>query len=354
MADFIQGMLAGQQYQLNNFLIQEAPVKLEKEKLALGVAKLDFQRREQMAELLSKNESRIPPGQNPLTSASNTLVEMGSAAAKVGLIDEATQDFSKASTIMAQQEDVAYKQWQQTLQQTKYADQLLSTVHNQAEFDQMNAHIEMTTGQPSHLKGQQYSPELVESLRKAAASKRTEAQEALTRAQSRKSEVDQRLDEERIRALKVQEKLNETRINNANKVGSGGLVAKPATITAVANQLVSDSNDQLSMTDARALADDLSLGVERRMTEDRLTRPQAIQAELQDARRAGRLPSESVHRVGPGTSPKKPLPLPKEVSGFKEGQWYETNDGPRWYDNETKSLYKAGEGPGDEEEEEEP
>src|ERR1700729_3506332 len=111
---FIQGMLSGQQYKLNNFLLQEAPVKLETEKLALKVAQTDYDRRQKMAELLAQGSDKVAPGQNPLTNAAEALVQMGGAAAKVGLVDEAVTDLSKASTIMAQQEDAAYKQWQTT------------------------------------------------------------------------------------------------------------------------------------------------------------------------------------------------------------------------------------------------
>jgi hypothetical protein len=350
---FIQGMLSGQQYKLNNFLLQEAPVKLESEKLALKIAQTDYDRRQKMAELLAQGSDKIPPGQNPLTNASQALIEMGSAAAKVGLVEEATTDFAKASTIMAQQEDAAYKQWQQTLQQTKYADQLLSTVTDQQTLDQANAHIKMTTGKDSALAGMKYSPELIDQLRKATESKRTAAQEALTRAQTRKAEVETEAARELGPLRKTQEALNIARTEAAKKVGGDGLIAQPKTVSAVTDYLIKDSGDNLSGADARVFARDIALDVEDRMKRDHQTQPQAVAAAVKYAKEHGALAGIPPAHSRIGTSPKKPLPLPTELSGYKDQMWYQGPKGPMWYDEETKSLYPPGEGPGDEEEEEE-
>jgi hypothetical protein len=347
--DFIQGMLAGQQFKLNNFLLQEAPVKLEQEKLALKIAGSDYQRREQMAQLLAKNSSQIPSGQNPLTNASEALLAIGSAAAQVGLVDEASQNLSKAATIMNQQQEAAYKQWQQTIQQTRYADQLLSTVTDQQSLDQANAHIQMTTGKPSALAGAKYSPELIEQLRQASASKRTAAQEALTRAQTRKAEIDTEAAAELVPLRRTQEDLNIARTKAADKVGGDGLVAKPKNISAVADALVKDSADSMSAADARVFARDIALDAETRMTRDGLTQPQAVAAAVKYAKEHGVLAGIPPAHSRIGTTPKRPLPLPSKVDGYKDQMWYQAPDGPRWYDSETESLYKVGEGPGDEE-----
>lgn len=353
MADFIEGMLAGQQFKLNNFLIQEAPVKLEQEKLALKIASTDYDRRQQMAAMLAQNSSKVPQGQNPLTNAAEALVQMGSAAAKVGLVDEATKDFAHASTIMAQQEEAAYKQWQQTLQQTKYADQLLSTVSDQQTLDQANAHIKMTTGKPSALEGMKYSPELIDQLKRATESKRTAAQEALTRAQTRKADVETDAAKELVPLRKTQEALNIARTKAAEKVGGDGLIAKPKNVSAVTDYLIKDSVDTMSPSDARVFARDIALDAEARMDRDHLTQPQAVIAAVKYAKEHGALAGIPPAHLRIGASPKKPLPLPTQVEGYKDQMWYQAPDGPRWYDQETKSLYRAGEGPGDEEESDE-
>lgn len=350
---FISGMLSGQKFQMNKFLLQEAPVKLEQEKLALKIASTDYQRREQMAKMLAENESKVPEGQNPLTNAAHSLVEMGNAAAKVGLIDEATTDFAKASTIMAQQEDVAYKRWQTTLQETKYADQLLATVTDQQTLDQANAHIKMTMGKASALEGMKYSPELIEQLRKSTQSKRTEAQEALTRAQTKKDEVETAAAVELVPLRKTQEALNVARTKAAEKVGGDGLIASPKNVSAVTDAIIKDSGDTMAPSDARVFARDIALDVEARMKRDGQTQPQAVAAALKYAKDHGVLAGIPPAHARIGSSAKKPLPLPTRVEGYKDQMWYQAPDGPRWYDQETKSLYRAGEGPGDEEESDE-
>jgi hypothetical protein len=346
----IQGFLAGQQFKLNNFLLQEAPVKLEQQKLALKIAQSDYSKREQMAKMLAQNSDKIPPGQNPLTNAAEALVAMGGAAAKVGLVEEATTDFAKASTIMSQQEDVAYKQWQQRSQEAKYANSLLSTATDQASFDAMNAHVEMTTGKPSALKGMKYSPELIKQLQEASTRHLTAAEEALKRAQTRKAEVETDATSELITLRKTQEDLNKARTEAARKVGGDGLIASPKNVSAVTDAIVKDSGDSMSPADARVFARDIALDVETRMKRDHQTQPQAVAAALKYAKDHGVLAGIPPAHSRIGTSPKKPLPLPKQVEGYKDQMWYQAPDGPRWYDEETKSLYKAGEGPGDEEE----
>lgn len=349
MADFIQGMLAGQQFKLNNFLLQEAPVKLESEKLALKIASADYERREQMAKMLATNSERIPPGQNPLNNAAEALIQMGSAAAKVGLPEEATKDFASASKIMSEQENVAYKQWQQVSQQTKYADQLLSTVVDQQTLDQANAHIKMTTGKASALEGMKYSPELINQLKQATATKRTSAQEALTRVLTSKANIETDAAKELILLRKTQEALNIARTKAANKAGADGLIAKPKNVAAVTAEIRSEYPDMDAPT-ARAFANDIALQAEDIMDKQSKTQGQAVKAAVGDARRHGVLAGISQPHVRLGASPKKPLPLPSELSGYKDQMWYQGPKGPMWYDAETQSLYPPGEGPGDEDE----
>src|SRR6266436_3214855 len=110
--DYISGMLAGQQFKLNQFALQEAPVKLEQDKLNLKIAEVDFDRRQKMADMLAGKTNQIPEGRDPLTNAANALLRTGEAAAEAGLPEEASQDFIRGSTILYQQEDAAYKHWQ--------------------------------------------------------------------------------------------------------------------------------------------------------------------------------------------------------------------------------------------------
>jgi hypothetical protein len=100
-------------------------------------------------------------------------------------------------------------------------------------------------------------------------------------------------------------------------------------------------------------ARDIALDAEARMDRDHLTQPQAVAAAVKYAKDHGALAGIPAAHKRIGASPQKPLPLPKELGGYKDQMWYQAPDGPRWYDAETESLYKPGEGPGDEEESDE-
>ena len=226
-------------------------------------------------------------------------------------------------------------------------------------MDQANAYVEMTTGQPSALKGRQYSPELIETLKKASATKRTEAQEALTKAQTDKAKADTAAADELVKLRKTQEALNDRRREDLEKVG-GGQMAKSRTVTAVTNEIRKVIGvDNIDSTTARTFADDIALDAERRMDKNHQTLEQAVNSAVQDAKQHGTLAGISTARKHPGQAPTKPLPLPTDASGYRDNLWYQAPPGgwpdaktnePRHYVEETQSLYPAGSGPGDEEE----
>ena len=354
--DFISGALAGQEYRMNKFKLLEAPVKLEQEKLALKIGQQDYDRRQKVAEFLTQHSASIPDGLNPLTNAANSLVQLGAVEAGAGMVEESTKTLAQASSIMSQQEDVAYKQWQTVLQKTRFADQILAGVTDQHSFEQANAYIRQATGEPSALEGKQYSPELIEDLKKATQAKRTDAQEALTRIQTDKAKVEMEAAKELIPLRKSQESLNAAREAVIKKSGGGGLIASPKNIAAVTDYLVKDSGDSMSTADARVFARDIALDVEERMKRDRQTQPQAVASAVDWANKHGALAGIPPAHARPGQSAKKPLPLPDKVEDFKDRMWYEAPDGPRWFDEETGKVYKPGEGPkkkGEDEDEDE-
>src|SRR5271166_271611 len=350
--DFISGMLAGQQFvegkqkiALNKFLLQEAPVKLEQEKLALKISTADYDKREAMAKLLAQHHDKVPSGGNPLNNAADALLEMSSDAVQVGLPEEALKYAKEASTIKTQQVNAAYKQWEETIQQTRFADQMLATAHDQASWDQMNSLVEMTTGQPSHFKGSAYRPELVEQLRQASAAKRTAAQEALTEAQKNKTDVDTKLDKARIPLVEAQTRAANARADNIAKVG--GTISTKG-LSAITDAIrAQDPNMDPSV--ARDLARSIAPRVADIMEDEGKDQIQATHAAIREAKRDGTIPSAKPGRVTPGTLPAKPLPLPAnptDPKGYVDGQWYMMPDGlPGYYDEETQKLYHEGEQP---------
>jgi hypothetical protein len=354
--DFISGALAGQQFQLNKFLLAEAPVELEQKKFALKVAETDYDKRQQMAKLLAGSPTPIPDDRNPLTQASQTLVKTGAAAAQAGLPEEAIEYFSKASTIASQQETAAYHKWQETKQRSDFADKILAQVHDEASWKQANDYIELATGKPSAMKDKPYSPELVQALKDASTAHRTQAQEALTREQAKRTKLEEQLDAERVPLLKAQTALAEAREKNARKVGTGA-IPNSKTVAAMSDFIVKEYGDaNVSPTDARVFARNLAPEVEEAMDKEHKTQSQAVASVFQKAKDRGDLAGVSPAHIRPGQSMKKPMPLPAnktDPKAYKDQMWYDVGGEPRYYDAETQRLYKAGEGPESNDEDEE-
>jgi len=359
---FIQGALSGQEFQLNKFLIEEAPVKLEKEKLAVKIASSDFNRRQQMADMLAGKSGQVPPGQDPLTNAANTMFDIGRAAAESGLPEEAIEAISKGSTILNQQENAAYKHFQTVMQQTKYADQLLGSIpdgvppeEGQRLWDQMNAHVQMMTGKPSALQNTKYSPQLVRELREASTKKLSAAQEEWYKVRAEREKGQEKADAALARQRDSATKLNEARTETAKKHGAAGLIPKAANVSAVANAIVKDSTDVISSADARDIAvrDGVALDVEAIMARDKVDQATAVTKAVQNAKRDGRISSDAKTFTRKGTSPKNPAAIPTDAAAqkdfkFQDTHWYDTPSGPQWYDADTDKLYPMGEGPEDE------
>jgi hypothetical protein len=106
----------------------------------------------------------------------------------------------------------------------------------------------------------------------------------------------------------------------------------------------------VSATDARVFARSLAPEVEEAMDKEHKTQSQAVASVFQKAKERGDLAGIAPSHVRPGQSMKKPIPLPKDKTdpkAYKDQMWYDVDGQPRWYDAETQKLYKAGEGPED-------
>lgn len=348
MADAIQGALAGQEYQLNKFAIQEAPVKLEREKLALQIGKLDFDKQQKMAQMLSGMQ--IPTGQDPLENAKNAFFGMATAAAKTGFPEEASSFLAKGAQIAEHQEDAAYKRWETTLQQTKLADDILGSVTDQASLDSANAYIKMTQGKDSLLNGMKWNDPKTQStikmLKESSIKKRTDAQENLDKAKAARERSLLAVDQASIEQKKSAAELNKARKVLADKHGNAGIVADPKNISATARALVKASNDTMSYNDAMAQADSMALDVEQRMRDTNgMTRPQAILKTIQQYQQNGLLNFADPAHIPKGRSPRTAVDLPKDGK-YRDQTWYKNPQGDiRWWDETTRKFYAKGEGP---------
>jgi tetratricopeptide (TPR) repeat protein len=349
--DFISGMLAGQQFQLNKFLLQEAPVKLEQQKLALKITEQTYDKQQQMAKLLAQNSSKIPEGQNPMTNASNALLQMGSAYVETGQPEQAIDAFAKASAISSAQETAAYHHSEEVIKKAQYIDSILAqaTPNN---WEELIKFTEMDLGQKSALRDKDgkitpFSPELIDVLRKRNEARRTDAQEALTKAQIERTKVETQLAQERMPLVAAQTEAAKTRAVLDKKVG-GGLVANPKTIAAVADYLVKEYGDaNLTATDARVKAREIGLHVDNLMRKQGMTQPAAVARAVQQARDHGDLAGITPAKLRPGQSADRPLPLPDKPEQLQDQMIYGTKDGPRWFSAKDQKFYKLSQGPDD-------
>lgn len=372
--DFISGMLSGQQYQLNQqsiamnkLMLQEEPVKIEKEKLALKIGQQDYDKRQKMADFLAAHSAKVPEGENPLTNAAEALTEAAGAAFKYGLYEEGIGYVEKASTISTQQATAAYKNWRQAAEKTKLASQYLSTIptgvsqeEGQRRLDAINSYLKMS-GTPSALEGQRYSPELIEQLKQGAIKHESDAKLALEKAQTNKDNIEARAAAELIPLRKSQTDLNITRKNNAEKFGPGGLIAQPKFLSAAAAEIRKKlGNEAITANDAKADANDIALRAEELVDKNHMTLEQATTKAVDEAHRQGKWAGITPDRKAPGQDWRKPLPWTPTTKG-KPNEIYApqtavTNSAgevwpagePRWYDEGTNTYYPKGEGPDEE------
>lgn len=341
--DFISGMLAGQQFKLNEFMIQEAPLKLEQEKMALTLQKADVDKRQKMADLLASK----PPkeDQNPLINAQNALMAMGSAAVKSGLIEEAQKNYQTSAVIGAQMEDAAYKQYQEAAGRAKFSESILANVTDAASWKKANDTITLMTGKPSAMADRPYSPELVHALKEAGIKHLDDATEAYRKAQTRKDEVETSLAPLKAEALLAEKRAAEIRAANAKKAGSDGLLAKPRTVRAAQNYIIQQSNDMMSSADANVIAEKIGPDVEDRMQKKQQTLSEAIHDAYAHYDKTGGTAGIPTAKVRPGTSWKMPAPPPKDLKDLKDKTIYQTASGPMWYSAKAGKLFPRNTGP---------
>jgi hypothetical protein len=355
---FLTGTQQQQAIQLNNIAIQEGPLTLEKERLANETTKTALDQHKKLIQLL---DSVPKGGQDPVADATNTLLQIGESEIKSGLIEEGTATFGKASMMMNQQSEIAKRAWDTTLAQTKYADGLLSTVHDQASWDQMNSLVQLQTGKPSALKDKPYSPELVESLRQASAAKRSESQQAYDKARTHKIQTDDVLDQHRKALVDAQTALDEARTDNVKKTGAVGAIPKSANVSAVADALHVQYGDDLDTATARAAARPIALEAERLMRDEKMKQPQAVTKAIRDEQLNGTLlVGIKPNRTQAGRTEKNARPLPMDSKGklditqMKPNMWYKTPSGEAGYYDPDRGLVvpdaKGDDGGGDEDE----
>jgi hypothetical protein len=292
-----------------------------------------------------------------METAQNTLLTMGAFAAQTGFPEESAKFLHDGVVIAEQREDAAYKQYQEAIGKAKFSEQILGSVTDESSWKAANEYIKLVTGKPSAMEGKPYSPELVQTLKDATMKHLDAATTKYREAQTEREKSLEAADWALVDQRKSAAHLNSVKAGTAAKNGGAGIVASPKNISMVAKAIVKDSNDVMSMTDAMVAADSIALDVEAKMKNiNGLTRPQAIKMAINEAKQGGVLALNKPGRIAPGSLPTRPLPLPadpKDPKGYKDQNWYNAPDGPRWYDAETQKLYRKGEGPDTEPESEE-
>jgi hypothetical protein len=272
---------------------------------------------------------------------------MANAAIQSGLPEEAAKYIKDAGTIQAQMQDAAYKNWEQAYQKSKMATQLLAGVHDQNSLDKMNDYIELTTGQPSYLKGQKYDPGMIDALKEASVKHLDKATEAWRKAQTQTEEVKARAEAELIPLRKTQEEKNIALAERAKKAGGGdgnGLEAKTRHVRSV-SEYITERNSTIDKTLADTLAQSIALDAEYRMNTLGKTWPEAQHDAYVHARDKGLLAGLAPTRDRTGTTWERPAELPPSPDKLQDQKIYNVNGTPQWYDASSKMFYPRGKGP---------
>ncbi len=344
--------LGKQQLTLNQQAIEMGPVTLEKEKLAFEVSKQSFDAHNLLIRKLQAQEAKIPGGDpvDPVSDAANTLLQTGKTYIESGLPEEGTKLMSDGVSVLNRASEIAHRSFDIADKQAKFVEGLVGTVADAPAGEQAQAYSQaLATARMSGfgdavakfppqwdpVKG----PMMVEEMRKAAAAHRTQAQEALTKAQEAEARVKTKAQEyensPEVRAQK--ETLIQERINNYKKNGNlKALQPDPKIITELTQKLKSQFPEQfLSDTTGAGYADkayDLEPEVRALMAKNPLmNQTAAVNQIITTAAKTGHLPWAS-RTIRPGEAASSPMPLPLtkdnkiDPSGLKDGKWYPITD----------------------------
>jgi hypothetical protein len=362
------GWLSGTQEQqaiaLNNIKLQEGPITLESEKLALETQKQQVAMHNKLLQTLN---SQPQSGADPIGSAAETFFRVGQAQLESGLPEEAMKTIATGQEMLDRQSQVAYRAFEAADKQAQYVEQMVAGVadapNQEQAYNQAVAIAKMHFGEKSinlppwdPVKG----PQVLEAYKRAAEAHRTEAQKQLDRAKIAKENADAEYARQNTERAKATTRLDNDRAEaiekNSGKGGSG--MPKSSVVTAITNKLKTMYPDQFEDSSGyRDLAMPMALEVQRMMDKEKKNLPDAINAVIRSDQLHGRLGGLKPAR--PGERQTNPAAIPRtadgkvDVSQMKDGGWYKTPTGEAGYYDAAKGGLVVPDARDDDEEDDE-
>ena len=335
----LQGLEGAQALQMGKLMQAGQSLKNEEESIAIQQAKVTLQNQQTFAKkMAAMNQGGGQGGEtieDQATRMASTLYNLSGAAVSSGLVEQGAKYAEVASTIEKNQFEIKGKALEQASKEWTLIGNLAATVHDQQSWEDANTHFQMMTGKPSPFASQQYSPDLVNRIRSASQTQLQQVQlqlaqqrEGLVSAETRASQKQAELDVARTQLAREQtEKLK--------RAGVTPPAPKASDILAITDLIKREHNsatNEDARVRARGIAED---AVKIYQDNPDKGKEWAYEIAYNAAKNEGKLAGLKTTRAPSGSSPKKPLPLPKASSGqvdpnaMQENQWYDIDGTPR-------------------------
>lgn len=336
----ISGQMAQQESQLNDILIQEGPIKLESEKVALEGAKLMLQKQKTFAQLLmNMNAGGGAPGNSPQDQAkilSDNLFNMSQAALKSGLPEEAESLMKTGDSIRKNAFEIQKGQMDMQLRSAQVVASLIKDVApgDTAEFHRRLMIYQGMEGMPPmkpEIMQQPFTKELKDTLLSRATTVQQQSTQRLQEAHTKEAEANARLEPDRRRLMNAQADAAEALRQQRIKAGAADKAPSAQELQTITDQAHGDMPDA-DIQDLRARSRIHAITWMRELMAKGFSREDAAKTAYQDAVNAGDFGGIRRGTQMAGSSPEKPLPIPmtKDKSGkdvldttkVKKNQWY--------------------------------
>jgi len=282
-------------------------------------------------------KARAPAGtplDEHLSNLANSLFQQGQVEAGM----KAAEAAAKLQTEMARQQSLlANQQLRQFEMQKKQLDVLASllepgAIKSQQDFDMANALYTVLTGKPSMFLGVQYSPELVELLRKSVLPVKEQIDQQLTKARdAARAKYFQDITAIRQRQAAAQEARTRAYVDHLDRLSKQGVPVKTP-------------NKEMVEYARQLLAKDFPATKENAPERDRAAATIASEAARLMAKERGDIAAgdKAFAFENRGVSPENPAPLPPPDQKDKlvKGRYYEAHGNIYLYDGKGLIAYK--------------
>jgi len=315
-----------QNIQMNQFKLQEAPIKLQQEQVDLAKDTLALNQQMTMLKLMQG----IKVGEHGDTpdQMSDILNQMSMIQLQSGMPDAAAKTASEAAKLQNTASQIDYRTYKvQTDRFSKFANILDGVPDSQQGFamavQAMGAADPRAMQDPKfqEIIKQGWKPGLIPMLKRSVLTAKEQAEVKYRQQAGEHAEASATLDKARIGLVKAQEKLATDRDKAIQKEGG-----KPPTADdrkAIIEQINRDYTGA-DQADVYARARPLAEQMKKLIRDEHLTQSEAAVRVYEQARASGAFAGLRQTRNIPGTRPGLPLTVPKgaSVKDLQQNMWY--------------------------------